>query len=643
MTSADGTPFLRRGASRSCRSRPFRVLVPHSGLAYNGEVSRGKGIAVSRWLVSLRIGLAAPVLLLLLMSPLSAAEAFVPGRGDADRVPNQLVIDFADEIPNDQLAVVARRHGLKVRFNSPWSDGANLTVADLSEPLTAADLRRIAADPAIEAVEPNWIYRALFLPNDPDYRYQWHMRQIRTGPAWDVTCGEDVVVAIIDTGVAYEDHGRFHCVEDLKGTAMVPGFNFCDDTEHANDDHCHGTHVAGTVAQCTHNRLGVCGVAFRAAIMPIKVLSAYGGGTLADIADGVRFAADHGAHVINMSLGGPIGARVLEEACDYAHDRGVTIVCAAGNSGQEGVGYPAAFEPCIAVSATRYDEELTFYSTWGKELTVAAPGGDLRVDQNGDGKPDGVLQNAILPNEPDKESYLLFQGTSMASPHVAGVCALICSLGVTRPFWVERVLVSTARPKSDAGWDDHYGHGIVDAERAVERVVFDWGLERLLLALGLALGMAMLLKRGEEGLGLRPTLWGGFGLVLGSSGFFFLPWLGMPRLPLHKLWFSALPAWDLTLFGLEGHGNPLFYSAALPLLVLLLGFSVKPLRRFGVGLALGVAAHLLWHGFFPVMDLPFVPDLFFGERLWLLSQAALSFGLAYLGLGGQRRFDGDRD
>src|SRR3989442_1427120 len=128
-----------------------------------------------------------------------------------------------------------------------------------------------------------------------------------------------VVVAVIDTGVAYENHGQFKRAKDLDKTEFVPGYNFVADNEHANDDHGHGTHVAGTIAQSTHNGIGVAGVAYKARIMPLKVLSAGGSGSVAGIAQAVRWAADHGAQVINMSLGGPMYAQVLARAVRYAH------------------------------------------------------------------------------------------------------------------------------------------------------------------------------------------------------------------------------------------------------------------------------------------------------------------------------------
>jgi serine protease len=303
-----------------------------------------------------------------------------------------------------------------------------------------------------------------FLPNDPKYRYQWHLDQVNMPQAWTRSQGEGVVVAIVDTGVTP--------VEDLQGTEFVPGWNFVDNTPDARDDHGHGTHVAGTIAQTTHNGVGVAGIAYRARIMPIKVLSAGGSGSVAGIAEGIQWATDHGARVINMSLGGPFYSQVLAKAVRYAHERGVVVVCAAGNDGRGKVSYPAANAGALAVAATQFDETTTFYSNWGKEIAVAAPGGNTRLDQNGDGLPDGVLQNTVTPGQIDKQDYLLFMGTSMAAPHVAGVAALLVSAGVRDPAEVQRLLEQTARrPQSYRGKrDPHYGAGIIDANAALAAI-----------------------------------------------------------------------------------------------------------------------------------------------------------------------------
>ncbi len=338
-------------------------------------------------------------------------------------------------------------------------------------------------------------------PNDTCFRYQWHLRQIGLPEAWKLGQGKGVIVAVIDTGVSR--------VGDLAETNFVPGFNFISNNANAADDHGHGTHVAGTIAQSTNNKLGVAGVAFGVSIMPIKVLSARGSGSMAGIAQAIRWAADHGAQVINMSLGGPFPVGTIANAVKYARAKGVTIVAAAGNDGHGKVSYPARYpgRHRRRRHPVRRDRRPSI-RTGARRSTSPRPGGNVRVDQNGDGKPDGVLQHTIVPGNTSQTDYLWFMGTSMASPHVAGVAALIVGAGVRKPDAVEEILLGTARaPKTkgeskgselattEARVDDHYGAGIVDAAAALRKVQVGRGAGELGLGGGMALLGALLIRR----------------------------------------------------------------------------------------------------------------------------------------------------
>jgi serine protease len=298
------------------------------------------------------------------------------------------------------------------------------------------------------------------------------------------------------------------------------------------------------------------------------------------------------------------------------------VVCAAGNDGSGHVSYPAAYPGAVAVAATQYDETTTFYSNWGKEIDIAAPGGNTQVDQNGDGMPDGVLQNTIVIGDPTKDGYFPFMGTSMASPHVAGVAALVMSQGVTDPDAVEKVLKDSARkPKSgQAMRTDKYGAGIVDAPGAIKKAHNETGGFALGLGLLVAGALAAHARRRGGLIALNPLYL--VGVLVGSSGLFFLPGLGFLSQP-----FSA---WDLSILGVGGHGNPLFFSALAPLALLVVGYSVRWLRAPLAGFAAGVSACLAFTLVSGTTHLLWLPGV--GATLWLAANAVAAAGLAYITL-----------
>jgi serine protease len=397
-------------------------------------------------------------------------------------VPSEFLVKFKPGVSDRVVADINMKHGSSVLSTSRFAGFKRLKVPWRKTVVQMVEIYK--RNPNVEYAEPNFIAHAFWVPNDPLYGYQWNMSQIKMEQAWEITSGgPGVVVAVIDTGVAYEDYdeyvdnpGRgkdywitYRQAPDLISTEFVSGWDFVNDDSHPNDDEGHGTHVTGTIAQSTNNGIGVAGVACKASIMPIKVLNSSGSGTYADIADGIYYAAQHGANVINMSLGGSSGSITLENALDFAHNAGVTIVCSSGNDGSTTtVSYPAAYDAyCIAVGATRYDEMVAYYSNGGASLDLTAPGGDTTVDQNGDGYGDGVLQQTF-GSDPTDFGYWFYQGTSMAAPHVSGVAALLIARGVAEtPDQVREVLQATAKDKGATGWDPEYGWGIVDAFAAL--------------------------------------------------------------------------------------------------------------------------------------------------------------------------------
>lgn len=342
-----------------------------------------------------------------------------------------------------------------------------------------AVVEAIAQKPEVEYAEPNYVAFASAgpvilplnaAPNDPYYSYQWNMEAIQMPQAWDVSTGDGVIVAVLDTGVAYKSEGMFIQAPDLGGTRFVSGYNFISNTNTPNDDNGHGTHVAGTIAQATNNGVGVAGVAYNASIMPVKVLDSLGQGTYSGIIQGIDYAVANGAKVINMSLSGHSGSLALQEAVDRARANGVLVIAAAGNNGGP-VEYPARYDSVIAVSAVRYDQTRSSYSNLGPQVDLAAPGGDNDIDQNVDGFGDGIVQQTFKSGEINTFRYLFMEGTSMATPHVSGVAALLLSAkpGLT-PDQVEAALKDSALDLGPAGVDQEYGAGLVQAASALAAI-----------------------------------------------------------------------------------------------------------------------------------------------------------------------------
>ena len=474
-------------------------------------------------------------------------------------------------------------------------------------------LEQLRAREDVIWAEPVVRLNALWLPDDPDFSKQWHLKAAGAESAWDVTRGEGITVAVIDTGIAP--------VDDLDPARIVPGWNFVNGTADAKDDNGHGTHVAGTIAQSTGNGKGVAGMAPLAKLMPIKVLSASGSGNSHDIAAGIRWAVDHGARVLNLSLGGGGRSLAMESAVDYAKRRGVLVVCAAGNSGSRGVSYPAAYSGSLAVSAVGPQGRAAPYTTYGPEVAIAAPGGD-----KSQGEEAGVLQQTIGEHG-EASAYRWFQGTSMATPHVAGAAALVESLGINNPGAVQRLLTSTAKKPPERS-PERYGAGLLDAAAAVRKATLTFGLWRLFFALA---GAWFAVKQARSMQHLRKSDSPGAlfyaGLGLGAGAFTMLAPFGLFE-KLHSLSLFSLPpaAWPARF--LPAISGYIGWSALVPLLLALPArLSKRPLQNaFGAlvaGLVFGQAGTLLHAALFRTVDLPWLPS--FAAPLWLGASAMLTW------------------
>lgn len=506
-----------------------------------------------------------------------------------DVVPGEILVDERDDVSAADEADLARIAGTALTPASSLSESTDkFEVGFVSPADEESVLEALRADPRVESAEPMAIYKEAFVPNDPLYKEkQWHLKRVGAETAWDYSCGQGVTVAVVDTGIACYDKAPFMKGTDLRGTQCTSGWNFVDNRAEAWDDQGHGTHVAGTIAQTTNNGKGVAGLAYCATLMPVKVLSKQGWGTTANVAEGIRWAADHGAQVINLSLGGPIKSKILEDAVKHAVDEGALVVAAAGNSGKS-VGYPAAYPEVLAVSATDSKDSIAWFSSRGPQVGIAAPGV-------------AVTQQTICNNGRDKcEVFGTFNGTSMASPHVAGVAALLVSQGVTDPAALRADLQSTARPKAEKNL---YGAGILDAAAATTHVFYTHLLLRLglLIALGILIARSIRKKNGKFRWGAGAT----FGALLTSIGLVpVLPLVGaLARSGSMRGWLELLARplgeWDLVLGGAGLHRFLPLASAAPAVLGMLLFFGSKRLRPIVGGIAIGSAAllaQMAWSG-----------------------------------------------
>jgi serine protease len=298
--------------------------------------------------------------------------------------------------------------------------------------------------------------------------------------------GRGVIVAVLDTGVAYANRGPFRRSPDFSRSEFVNGYDFVARNAFPNDRNGHGTFVAGTIAEATNNRYGLTGLAYGARIMPVRVLDSEGEGEASTIAEGVRFAAKHGARVINLSLEFSSNVTAsdipeLIEALRYARRRGVVVVAAAGNEAHTAIAYPARAPNVVAVGATTEHGCLADYSNDGAGLTLVAPGGGADANLPGDPnchpeQPAGrdIYQVTFSGSSPRGFGIPSgYEGTSMAAPHVSAVAALIIASGVLgrhpSPAQVIARLRATARKLGGGGDERLYGAGLVDAAAATAR------------------------------------------------------------------------------------------------------------------------------------------------------------------------------
>ena len=461
------------------------------------------------------------------------ANAAATWSRDGEFVPNELIVMPRDDAPDVMVDWSEHEPGLRqaarmasgnvlARMEQPSApqypntlDSPGLRYEDQNVSGRAALLRlrkRLLASEAVAFAQPNYVYWPNTVPDDPYYEYQWHYPKINLPLAWDLTTGDDAVVtAVIDTGVV-TDHPDLASRLLRDSDNRIVGYDFISNAAQANDgdgrdpdpfdagdasypgdsSSFHGTHVAGTVGATTNNGKGVAGVTWQGKIMPIRVLG-IGGGTSADIVEGIRYAAglDNAsgtlpvvaADIMNLSLGlanpnclpTPTVDAATRDALQAAINADVVVVVAAGNDNCHQPDPMAQVDGVIAVGATDLRDHRAPYSNFGRSIDVVAPGGDTSSDRDGDGNTDGVL--STWGDAAQRHTSRFEQGTSMAAPHVAGVVSLMLAANPDlTPDDINDLLAGThADPAAGPitwdlgtpGRDDEFGHGLIDAYRAV--------------------------------------------------------------------------------------------------------------------------------------------------------------------------------
>jgi serine protease len=545
---------------------------------------------------------------------------------------DSIIIDFREEVGDSQIqeamGEASKLLDLTPRLNSEFSEDDHIFVVPGNLELFQK-LKKSGLDRYTESLEPNYIYSIpeasqirlpisvekiveakkidqsikaseKNYPNDPLFPKQWNLRQIKIEEAWTVNKGKGTIVAVIGTGISR--------VSDLEKTDFVGGYDFINDNTDATDDQGHGTHIAGTIAQSTNNGFGTAGIAPEASLMPVKVLSIGGNGTVADIAEGIRYAADRNASVIALTMVGSGNSSFLQKAIEYAHRKGAIVIAPAGNSDRTAVDYPARYRYVMGVSALDSNGEKAPYSNAGAGVDISAPGGWI-VGEDASG---GILQNTF-DRKMNISIFASFQGTSMAVPHVAGVAALLHTLGVTDPDEIGTLLTRSALVHPRDTKND-FGAGALDAAAALKLAQqpkrptpnhFDWARDRgyidarfwvdeqeivapsKLVMAGLAIALAFTLGRMERTI----AFW--LGLFVGSCGLFLLR--GIYLIDASQTPFRILGSTVSemgSLFQNDGDLNPITASFALPLVLGLISLRAPRFKKLAIGLSIGMTASL---------------------------------------------------
>ncbi|KGX90614.1 S8 family peptidase [Pontibacillus marinus] len=352
-------------------------------------------------------------------------------------VKGEVLVKFKDDVKSKAKEKVLENVGANL---IPDNDAVKSSFDVLKVGNVEAVVKALSKNPLVDYAEPNYIFDVAWTPNDTYYQgYQYGPQNTYTNYAWDITRGSSSQeIAVIDTGVDY-----YH--PDLDGKTLR-GYDFVDNDYYPMDLNNHGTHVAGIAAAETNNSTGIAGMAPNTEIIAVRALDQNGSGSLDDIADAITYSADVGAEVINLSLGCDCSTTTLQNAVNYAWNSGSTLVAAAGNDGVSTTFEPASYSNVIAVGAVDQNDQVASFSNYGTWVDVTAPGVDIA---------------STVPNN----GYAYMSGTSMASPHVAGLAGLLAAQGRSNSE-IRQAIEQTADEISGTG--SYFEHGRINSYDAVQ-------------------------------------------------------------------------------------------------------------------------------------------------------------------------------
>ena len=550
---------------------------------------------------------------------------------------NSIIINFREDIPttvlSQQIEKISHDYKTIVSLNSIYSIDENVYIIPGDETLLN-NLKKSSLNKYIDYIEPNYIYKALAKYSNffqvPLAHEKWNLSNIHLDKNIGEISKKKITIAVIDTGV--------NKVSGLQKIKLISGYDFVNNKNYSYDDNGHGTHVAKVIMQTVNDSE----VFNKIRIMPLKVLSKTGEGLTSDIADAVRYAADNGADIINMSLGGKSKSKILENAINYAYGKDVVIIAAAGNNNHNTASYPARYQKVIGVSALDTTGNKASYSNFGAQVDISAPG-NSNNSTNFQQKIDLNTENIIFQR---------LEGTSIAAAHVTGVAALIKAANYQKVNDVFQILIKSSR-KINQDPFNYFGVGHLDAEKAVQIAFnqeiileesFSWFNNFYSLSLGFWIDtqavnylfkIYMLITSYLLVLLLFRTYSFIFsfsfnlGVILGSSGIFFLK----------GVYFFDLPQWPFRILGssfldlensIRGTTtlNPFIVSFLLSYCFSAIFVQLYGWKNFIVGINIGIAGFLLVHAtFFPKVWGIYSVDI---SRLFLIINAFFNIRLAYL-------------